>query len=463
MTIALIGLMRIQIHLIGDAVKVKEATFVRDVNHALNHVVTILEKEEMQRQFDYHVSIMNQRENFLSVYDSIQRAIQHELQQPMNEEEYEAFLRRSALAQEKLQEMSFGFSEIMETVREVHPLHIDSLVSMELKKHGVTTRYELGIYSPTRNAMLFQKTGKYPQELLTESFSYDMHPTIAPIRFADKILLYFPNEKSFLLGQLSQLLVVSVTLILIIILSFVATIFIIIRQKKLSEMKSDLVNNMTHEFKTPISTIRLACEALRDDDVHKSEVLFGTYIDMIDEENKRLGVMAEQILQSAVLEKGEFMLKHEHLNLHDIVREAVASKQLAAKSKDGHIFTELKAEKEYVLGDKVHMTNVLLNLLDNAIKYTEDAPQIVVKTRNIPNGLELMVQDNGIGISKTNQKRIFEKLYRIPTGNVHNTKGFGLGLNYVKAVVEKHGGMIGLNSEPKKGSTFYIRLPLVDT
>lgn len=228
-------------------------------------------------------------------------------------------------------------------------------------------------------------------------------------------------------------------------------------------MKSDLVNNMTHEFKTPISTIRLACEALRDDDVHKSDVLFGTYIDMIDEENKRLGVMAEQILQSAVLEKGEFLLKHEHLNLHDIIREVVASKQLAAKSKDGHIFTELKAEKEYVLGDKVHMTNVLLNLLDNAIKYTEDAPQIVVKTRNIPNGLELMVQDNGIGISKTNQKRIFEKLYRIPTGNVHNTKGFGLGLNYVKAVVEKHGGMIGLNSEPKKGSTFFIRLPLVDT
>lgn len=463
MTIALLGLMGIQVYLIGDAVKVKEATFVRDVNQAMNQVVMLLEKEEMQRQFEYHVAIMNRRANFLSVYDSINRSLREELQKPMNEEEYAAFLRRSSLAQEKLQEMAFGYNEASEAVKELEPLRIDSLVKRELYRHGINTDYELGIYSPTRNAMLFQKSGRYPQELLGESFAFDMYPTIAPVRFADKLLIFFPYEKRYLVSQLTELLLVSGILLLVIILSFAATIFTIFRQKKLSEMKSDFVNNMTHEFKTPIATIGLACEALKDNDIQKSEVLYGTYINMIDEENKRLGVMAEQILQSAVLEKGEIILKKDKLNLHELAREAAASKHLQAKSKQGHIFTELKAEDYWVLGDKVHLTNVVLNLLDNAIKYTEEHPQIVLKTRNIPNGIELLVQDNGMGISKSNQKRIFEKLYRVPTGNVHNVKGFGLGLSYVKTVVEKHGGMIGVNSELKKGSTFFIRLPLIET
>lgn len=463
MTFALLGLMGIQVYLIGDAVKVKEATFVRDVNQAMNQVVMVLEKEEMQRQFEYHVAIMNRRANFLSVYDSINRSLRAELQKPMDEEEYASFLRRSSLAQEKLQEMAFGYNEASEAVKELEPIRIDSLVKLELKKHGINTDYELGIYSPTRNAMLFQKSGRYPQELLGESFAFDMYPTIAPIRFADKLLIFFPHEKRYLVSQLTELLMVSGILLLVIILSFTATIFTIFRQKKLSEMKSDFVNNMTHEFKTPIATIGLACEALKDNDIQKSEVLYGTYINMIDEENKRLGVMAEQILQSAVLEKGEITLKKDKINLHDLAREAAASKHLQAKSKQGHIFTELKAENHWVNGDKVHLINVVLNLLDNAIKYTEESPQIVLKTRNIPNGIELLVQDNGMGISKSNQKRIFEKLYRVPTGNVHNVKGFGLGLSYVKTVVEKHGGMIGVNSELKKGSTFYIRLPIIET
>lgn len=463
MTFALLGLMGIQVYLIGDAVKVKEATFVRDVNQAMNQVVMVLEKEEMQRQFEYHVAIMNRRANFLSVYDSINRSLREELQKPMDEEEYASFLRRSSLAQEKLQEMAFGYNEASEAVKELEPIRIDSLVKLELKKHGINTDYELGIYSPTRNAMLFQKSGRYPQELLGESFAFDMYPTIAPIRFADKLLIFFPHEKRYLVSQLTELLMVSGILLLVIILSFTATIFTIFRQKKLSEMKSDFVNNMTHEFKTPIATIGLACEALKDNDIQKSEVLYGTYINMIDEENKRLGVMAEQILQSAVLEKGEITLKKDKINLHDLAREAAASKHLQAKSKQGHIFTELKAENHWVNGDKVHLINVVLNLLDNAIKYTEESPQIVLKTRNIPNGIELLVQDNGMGISKSNQKRIFEKLYRVPTGNVHNVKGFGLGLSYVKTVVEKHGGMIGVNSELKKGSTFYIRLPIIET
>ncbi len=460
MSAALVGMMAIQIYLIGDAVKVKEATFVRDVNQAMQQVVMVLEKEEMQRQYEYHMNMMNQRANLMAVYDSLKKSMAIELQQPMTKDEYAAFIRRTTIAEEKLQEMIFGFNESSNTIKELQPVTIDSMVRLELKRYGIETVFELGIYSPTKNAMLFQKTGRYPQQLIDQSFAFDLYPTISPVRFSDKLLLYFPNEKRFLVRQLSSLLFVSGSFILIIILAFASTIWVILRQKKLSEMKNDFVNNMTHEFKTPISTIALACEALRDNDIQKSEVLYSTYISMIDEENKRLGSMAEQVLQSAVLDKGELILRKDRLDFHDIIREAVATKMLQAKSRNGHIFADLKADDSLVTGDKVHLTNIVLNLLDNALKYTETAPQIVVKSRNIPNAFELSVTDNGMGISKVNQKRIFEKLYRVPTGNVHNVKGFGLGLSYVKAVVEKMGGMIGVNSELKKGSTFYIRLPL---
>lgn len=460
MSAALIGMMGIQIYLIGDAVKVKEATFVRDVNQALQQVVMVLEKEEMERQYAHHVNLMNRRANVIAVYDSLKRSMAEDLQKPMSQEEYAAFIRRTTIAEEKLQEMIFGYQEATSAVQEMQPVRIDSMIRTELKRFGIETQFELGIYSPTKNAMLFQKTGRYPQQLIDQSFAFDLYPTISPVRFADKLLVYFPHEKRFLVRQLSELLFVSGLLILIIILAFTSTIWVILRQKKLSEMKNDFVNNMTHEFKTPISTIALACEALRDNDIQKSEVLYSTYISMIDEENKRLGSMAEQVLQSAVLDKGELLLRRDRLDFHEIIKEAVATKMLQAKSRNGHIFTDLKADEVIVTGDKVHLTNIVLNLIDNALKYTEAVPQIIVKTRNIPNAFELSVTDNGIGISKVNQKRIFEKLYRVPTGNVHNVKGFGLGLSYVKAVVDKMGGMIGVNSELKKGSTFFIRLPL---
>ncbi|HQO51077.1 MAG TPA: hypothetical protein PK939_11645, partial [Bacteroidales bacterium] len=252
MSAALVGMMAIQIYLIGDAVKVKEATFVRDVNQAMQQVVMVLEKEEMQRQYEYHMNMMNQRANLMAVYDSLKKSMAIELQQPMTKDEYAAFIRRTTIAEEKLQEMIFGFNESSNTIKELQPVTIDSMVRLELKRYGIETVFELGIYSPTKNAMLFQKTGRYPQQLIDQSFAFDLYPTISPVRFSDKLLLYFPNEKRFLVRQLSSLLFVSGSFILIIILAFASTIWVILRQKKLSEMKNDFVNNMTHEFKTPI-------------------------------------------------------------------------------------------------------------------------------------------------------------------------------------------------------------------
>ncbi|MDA3942834.1 MAG: HAMP domain-containing sensor histidine kinase [Bacteroidetes bacterium] len=460
MTIALIGLMGIQVYWIGDAIKVKEATFVRDVNQAITQVVVRLEKEEMQRQFQRQLQLMNRRADILSSYDSISYNLQRELKAPMTLAEYQAFLRKTVIAQDMIEDMIMGYRQASEEKQALNPLQIDSLIRTELSRHGIRTTYEFGVYSPSRNAMLVQKTGRYPQQLLSEGFAFEMYPTMASKFQSDQLLMYFPHEKQFLMSQLWDLLGISGLLIVIIILSFSATIFTIIRQKKLSEMKSDFVNNMTHEFKTPIATIGLACEALRDQDVAKSEALYSTYISMIDEENKRLGTMAEQILRSAVMDKGELQLHKETVEMHEIIDEACKSKKLQADQRQGQLSSEFNALETMVEGDKVHLKNVVLNLLDNAIKYTENTPEIVVRTRNIPHALEISVQDNGPGISKANQKRIFEKLYRIPTGNVHNVKGFGLGLSYVKSIVEQHGGTINLNSELKKGTTFYIRLPL---
>ncbi len=459
MSLALLGLMAMQVHWIGAAIKVKEATFVRDVNQAMNHVIVSLEKEAMQRRYEHRIKMMNRQSELMDVWDSINNALMFEMQSPRTQSDFEGFIRRSAIAQEMLQDLLFGHQPALSLNQYISPMLIDSLIAYELNRHGLRTSYEFGIYSPQRNSMLFQKTGKYPQQLLSDSFVFEIYPTSAPMRYADQVLLYFPFERRYLVGQLTYLVVISGILILIIIMSFGATIFTIFRQKKISEIKNDFINNMTHEFKTPIATIGLATEALRDCDVQKTESLYTTYLSMIDEENKRLGTMAEQILQSAVMEKGELLMRKENIDLHEIIHESINTKLLQARKKNGNIYHELKADRHMIRGDKVHITNMVLNLLDNAIKYTDGIPEVLVKTRNIPNAVEISVQDNGIGISKANQKKIFEKLYRVPTGNIHNVKGFGLGLSYVKAITEKHGGAIHLQSELRKGTTFYIRLP----
>ena len=273
-------------------------------------------------------------------------------------------------------------------------------------------------------------------------------------------MIHFPNERTYLITRIWILLALSVVLIFAIIFSFTYVITTVFRQKKLSEIKNDFINNMTHEFKTPISTISLACQALGDKDIVKNQAVYETYVSIIDEENNRLSGMAERILQSARLQKGEINLKFEQINIHDILQDVIQKGQLQVAKKGGKITLELGANDHLIEADRVHITNIIFNLLDNAIKYTPWAPIIMIKTRNISQGILISIIDNGIGISKSNQKKVFDKLYRVPTGNVHNVKGFGLGLSYVKSVVEKHKGKITLDSELKKGSTFNIYLPL---
>ena len=459
-TLASIGLLLIQVYWIRNAMQVREAVFVRDVNRAMSRVVFAINKLRYQ---DYYLNTKNfyqRNQSAFAVFDSINQDMLSDPMPAGSKDEITQFLQqRNKLNQayEKLFSRFRGTDDI--TFFTSHRQMIDSLVSDALKERQIKTAYEFGVYKPLKNAMILQRTGKYPNQLLHRSFVYDLAPLGSDIQFPLKFLIFFPNEKLFIVSRLYRLLFVSFGLFLIIIGSFYFSIHIINKQKKLSEMKNDLINNMTHEFKTPISTISLACEALKDKDVKKSNEIYNNYIGVIDEENKRLGNMAEHILRSATIEKGKLKFNQEHLNIHELIENSVHSKQINAERKGGKIELNLNASNPYVLGDRVHLTNVMVNLLDNALKYNLNTPVICVSSKNLQDGVLISVQDNGIGISKANQKKIFDELYRVHTGNRHDFKGFGLGLSYVKAIVEQHTGRITIESEPKKGSVFHIYLP----
>jgi len=337
---------------------------------------------------------------------------------------------------------------------------IDSMVRQELENKGISTSFEFGVYIPSRNILTLQRTGNYPEQLLSRGFPVRLFPANQSAVPA-YLLLYFPNEVTFVISQIWWLLVLSALLIVVIAYAFGYTILSIIRQKKLQDMKNDFINNMTHEFKTPVSTIALACEALSDKDLAKSEELYQTYIQMISEENQRLGKMAEKVLEAASLEKGELRMKQEEIDLHEIIRDVVRKITIQVESRGGNLIDRLDSNRAIIRGDRLHLTNMVYNLIDNANKYSPANPHIVVSTGRQGENIRLTVSDNGIGISRSNQRKIFDRLYRVPTGDIHDVKGHGLGLSYVKAIVENHGGKIEVKSELHRGSEFIVTLPLI--
>lgn len=249
-------------------------------------------------------------------------------------------------------------------------------------------------------------------------------------------------------------------MVLLIVIAFSFMFKTILTQKKLSEMKNDFISNMTHEFKTPISTISLACEALNDSDMvnDKSQQSL-PYIKMIVDENKRLEVLVERILQNAVIDRGEVNLKREKLNLNEIINQVCQSAQFRVSSLNGLIVKKLPIEQIFILGDKFHTTNIISNLIDNAVKYSKNNPKIIVSLKREGKAIHICVQDHGIGISKEHINKIFDKLYRVPTGNLHDVKGFGLGLSYIKAIVKLNNWNIFVKSKLNEGSTFTLVIP----
>lgn len=460
-SIALIGLMSIQMYWIRNAVIVKEVAFARSVEEALSNVVFKLEKIEMSEKMKRQMEFTSSGPDYLLSLDSINKGFFDEFSKVTNRAGLQRFVQKSNLTQQVL--------DYMMDIRRVKPIKerineaiLDSLIDVELQITGIRTAFEYGVYNIPGNKMVFQKTGKYPSQLLSDdSYHFALFPS--DIQGSSNFLIvYFPNEQKFLLSQMGALLFVSLGLILIIIFSFFFTVSTVFKQKKLSEMRNDFINNMTHEFKTPISTISLACEALKDKDIVKTESLFDNYIGIIGEENTRLKSMAEKVLQTAIIDKGELKLRKEWVDLTEIIGEAVKKIKIQVEKKDGQILLDLNTENVKLKADRMHLTNVILNLIDNANKYNLNEPEILISSDETDLGVNIHVQDNGIGISKNNQKKIFDKLYRVPTGNIHNFKGFGLGLNYVKAIVDKHNGKISVSSELNKGTIFKIFLPFGD-
>lgn len=339
---------------------------------------------------------------------------------------------------------------------------LDSILRHELKEKGIQAEYVYGVLESETGELSYMSDPNYDTTLKKSDFRINLLPENVFI-YPKYLLVHFPEQSNYLFNTMWTILSSSAVFIMLIIYCFFYTIRTIFRQKKLSDIKNDFINNMTHEIKTPISTIGLACEVLSDPSVEKKPERLSKYVKVINEENRRLSLLVENVLQTAILDKGEFKLKLSDVDLHEVLEHALSNIQLQVEQRQGMLVKDLKADDFFIQADKVHITNIVYNLIDNALKYTTDKPLIKVETHDSDKGVIFSISDNGVGISKENQKRIFDKLYRVPTGNVHNVKGFGLGLSYVKAIVEKHNGWITVDSEPGRGSKFSVWLPFRQT
>jgi len=344
----------------------------------------------------------------------------------------------------------------------VNPLLIDSLLHAELETAGISADFEFGLYDFINNKLFMDHPSDHARELMRSKFRVRLFPHDI-LYHPDYLMLYFPSQESYVFNNLWVMFGSSAFFILILIGSFYYTIHTIIRQKRLSDIKNDFINNMTHELKTPISTISLACEALNDPDLNKSATTATNYTRMIAEENKRLSILVENVLRSAMLDQSDFRLRNDSLDMHELIQRVIKSFQVHFERRKVHLKVSLEAKNFKLTADQVHLTNAVFNLIDNALKYTPESPEIAVTSFNQGGYFCLAVADNGVGISRDQHKKIFDKLYRVPTGNVHNVKGFGLGLSYVKSIIEKHRGLIKLESELGVGSTFTVFIPLEAT
>jgi two-component system phosphate regulon sensor histidine kinase PhoR len=350
--------------------------------------------------------------------------------------------------------MLFDEGEITERISGTQ---VESLLREKLLGRGLDMEFEYAVYKEGKKP-IFQS--EYFNEY--EDCSY-FRASLFPggvFNTTTLISLYFPNEREHLRKSMGVIGGSSLLITLFIISMFTLAVYIIFKQKRLSEIKNDFVNNMTHELKTPISTISLASQMLNDRSIPEEQKNLGQISRIIQAESKQLGFQVERVLQMAIFDHGELKLKQEEINLHDVIETVAQNFLLQIDKREGLLEFLPEADNTVIQGDLMHITNVISNLLENAMKYTKSTPEIRIVTQNENDTVIVSVSDNGIGIGKEDQKRIFDKFYRVPTGNIHNVKGFGLGLSYVKLIVEQHHGSIKLKSEPNKGSQFDIQLPL---
>ncbi|TDQ09297.1 two-component system phosphate regulon sensor histidine kinase PhoR [Pedobacter metabolipauper] len=337
---------------------------------------------------------------------------------------------------------------------------LDTLIKKELLNRNINLSYNFWLKLANKDSLLYQKVSNHAMDVLPENtyktllFSNDI--------FRDPGMLFvdFPEKKSLILSNMWATVASSAGLLLVLMFIFSYTIYAILKQKKISEMKTDFINNMTHEFKTPVATIMIASEALRDPEIVEDKNRIRRLAGIIYDENVRLGNHIERVLSIARLEKKELKLEQSEVDMNDLIAAVVDSMGLQLQKRNAVLDLNLNAAEPVVSGDELHLSNVIYNLIDNANKYSKEIPKITINTRNTAKHLIIEITDEGIGMTKEHTKRIFDQFYRVPTGNLHDVKGFGLGLNYVQDIVTQMHGTIKVRSEKDKGTTFEISLPL---
>lgn len=499
MGIALIGLSSFQVYWINNALKLNQKAFNEKAMASLRQVVNHLERTEVAHYATKNLSVFkikSNEEDFKFIYreetinssgttsilidhDSVPIAGKH-LKRFGDIATIEPFLKVKPPplppgvdvvvdSIPHLKNSAYTKSHMVNVVIEqmTNPLAIheridhgtlDSLISMALNENGIETRYEFVVWDANKDKVIITNADKSATSIIKSELRATLFPSDI-VSSANYLMLNFPEKTSYLYQQISTTLLASILFILIIVSCFSYAIYIIFRQKKLSEMKNDFINNMTHELKTPIATVSLAVEALGEAEMRKNESTLLRYVGIIGEENNRLSTQVEKVLQSAILDKETFKLKSETVHVHELINTASEKSGIQLESRNGVIKRELKAANDVIKGDEHHLTNVFLNIIDNALKYSVNAPSITIRTVNVNEHIEITIADKGIGIKKESARHIFDKFYRVHTGNRHDVKGFGLGLSYVKTIVEKHSGSVDVESEPNEGSTFKIVLP----
>ncbi len=344
-------------------------------------------------------------------------------------------------------------------VREVDKNLLQNVLSEELQNKDIPIDFEFGII---QDNVLIESPSEITDYVKISNSEYQVNLYPNDIFQKNlKLALFFPDRENFIYHSLNWLLVASFLFSIFILVTFGLSIFYIFRQKKISEMKSDFINNMTHEFKTPIATISVATDSITNDKVVSNPERIRYFAGMIKKENARMNRQVEDILTIARLDKKDFEFNWEALDVHELINDAIQGIILQVEKRGGKIDTDFAAANPVAASDKMHCTNIIYNLLDNAIKYSDESPEIKITTTNKAKGVLVSVEDKGIGMNKTVQSKIFERFYRQTSGNIHNVKGFGLGLSYVKAVLEANKGTISVQSEPDKGSIFEVFLPFV--
>lgn len=392
-----------------------------------------------------------------------------------------------AVSGDKMAEQSQMVKEVLKSLllsdrpieERVDRLTLDTLLRQALEERGIQLSFAYGVKTnrPTQSSFIFTSFGSDPQQFTRKGYKAALFPNNI-MDSANYVYVYFPGQQQFIFDRMTFNFAASALLILVILTCFYIAISTIVQQKKLADIKNDFINNMTHEFKTPISTIALAVE-MAQDQMSVGQGAWGgnragepaelagrlsRYMAIIRDETRRLGSHVEKVLQMALLDRatpgrGEIKLNISTVNIHDVIEKALNNIGIQIEQREGEVDLEFEAEDEVVDADEVHLTNIVYNLLDNAIKYSPEKLHITIQTRSLPEGVSLKVTDQGIGMSKDQLGRIFEKFYRVPTGNRHDVKGFGLGLSYVQKMVEEHHGRINVESQLGKGSSFEVIIP----